>query len=802
MSEPHHRPRRPTWSESFTIRRRLILLLLALGVPFSIYLVLSSWRQASEERDHAGEQMLAIAGVTAARLDDHIGDIRQLLEVLAQVVDPTPAGTASNDALLRGLADKMPPQIDNLAVWTESGANVGALDERVRAKNPDAAPRNFFKGAMRSDDLVVEAPVKSIANGESVAIFAVAIRRAGKVFGVVTATAKLNSLGTMLSPDRSMPPGAVVTVADTGGVVIARSLDPTQWIGRRLVASGVRPSNGALRRSGILDGPSADGIDRIGGFTATTRVPWLVYVGIPTGAALLPVKERLLENVLVGGAMLALGLIAATVVANRISAALRELSDDAAKLESGDLSHRSRVRQGGEVGALASTLNRMSDALQERTAALESTQAQLRQITDNLPVMIAYLDRDLRFRFVNRVYRDWLGIDPSELLGRTLSEFHGRDVYATFSGHVEQALAGERTLYERDLVTPSATRRIEVTLMPDRAGAGEVRGLYVLVSDVTVARASAARLARSEERLSLALESSNLALFDWDVKGGQIYHSAQAAAIRGDPAVAETATPERMREYLHPDDVTATVARVRATIVGRTEQWDAEFRVRTRAGGWIWLRGKGRVVERDAVGRALRLAGTYADITQRKAVEERLRYLAEFDSLTGLPNRALFQDRLNQAVARARRNDRLMALLFLDIDHFKSVNDTLGHAAGDAVLVDFARMLVGAVRATDTVARLAGDEFTVILEDLNDADDAERAAVTLLAQARRSIGDAGHRVSITTSIGVALVRSGEVDPTDALRRADAALYEAKRLGRDRYALDREGADDAGDPIGA
>ena len=158
-------------------------------------------------------------------------------------------------------------------------------------------------------------------------------------------------------------------------------------------------------------------------------------------------------------------------------------------------------------------------------------------------------------------------------------------------------------------------------------------------------------------------------------------------------------------------------------MTGAEPLYHAEFRIRKRSDAWLWLHARGRVVERDSGGRALRLAGTYADIDQRKSAEERLRHLAEFDALTDLPNRAQFRDRLHQAIGRAR-HDWAMALLFLDVDHFKAVNDMLGHEAGDQLLKALASRMREAVRLSDMVARLGGDEFTIILEGLRDQLDA------------------------------------------------------------------------------
>ena len=190
----------------------------------------------------------------------------------------------------------------------------------------------------------------------------------------------------------------------------------------------------------------------------------------------------------------------------------------------------------------------------------------------------------------------------------------------------------------------------------------------------------------------------------------------------------------------------------------------------------------------DAEGRALRLVGTDADITRRKEAETELRHRAEFDLLTGLPNRALFNDRIAHAMERAERYGTTLALLFVDIDHFKVVNDTHGHEAGDELLKIAAARLRGVVRTSDMVARLAGDEFTVILEGLGSIADAQAVAAKLVEALRAPMRIAGAPLVVSTSVGLAMFEPGERDPATLLRRADEALYEAKRRGRDRYAM--------------
>jgi diguanylate cyclase (GGDEF)-like protein/PAS domain S-box-containing protein len=302
-----------------------------------------------------------------------------------------------------------------------------------------------------------------------------------------------------------------------------------------------------------------------------------------------------------------------------------------------------------------------------------------------------------------------------------------------------------------------------------------------MLSDVT-------EQVRTGERLSLALEGSSHALFDWDIANDRMFVSAQGAVMRGDPAEETTSSGATMRAAVHPDDRDRVMAQIVAVVEGVDPLYRAEFRLAHRTREWIWVRANGRVVDRDAAGRALRVAGTYSDISDEKAAEEALRRQAEIDGLTGLPNRTLFNLRLDEAMARADTGQS-MALLFLDVDHFKSVNDTHGHEAGDEVLKACATRMRSVVRQSDTVSRLAGDEFTIILEGIKDLRDAQRVAGKLVETLREPIVASGRTLAITVSIGVALHTRGQLDPAALLRRADAALYEAKRRGRDGFFCD-------------
>ena len=428
---------------------------------------------------------------------------------------------------------------------------------------------------------------------------------------------------------------------------------------------------------------------------------------------------------------------------------------------------------------------RSEERLAGAATLLAHSEGELRRITDNMPALVSKFGRDQCFRFANRAYGDWLDIEPSSLIGRSLESVYGADAYRSIRPHVARALAGEKVVYEREMPTRQGPRWVQVSLVPHTDETGTVETVYALIHDITARHDAEGRLAKSEERLSLALESSGLALFDWNVATGTMYHSAEAAAMCGDPPAEVTAPVAELQAFVHPADLPAVLAQMKATLTGVEPLYLAEYRLRRGPDDWLWIRARGRVVQRDVDGRALRLAGTYTDINDGKIAENRLRRLAEFDTLTGLPNRALFNDRLRQGMARAARG-KPMALLFLDVDRFKQINDTFGHEAGDKLLKVYASRMQGAVRQSDTVARLAGDEFTIILEQLGSAVDAAAIASELVFTLRQPIALAGRMVEVTASIGVAMCTPGESDEVALLRRADEALYEAKRRGRDGF----------------
>jgi diguanylate cyclase (GGDEF)-like protein/PAS domain S-box-containing protein len=292
----------------------------------------------------------------------------------------------------------------------------------------------------------------------------------------------------------------------------------------------------------------------------------------------------------------------------------------------------------------------------------------------------------------------------------------------------------------------------------------------------------------SEERYALAVRGANEGLWDWDLTKNTIYFSPRWKSMLGYSEDEIQNNPDEWFRRIHAEDLARMKLDFSAHCEGVTSHFENEHRMLHKDGSYRWMQTRGLAVW-NGNGKATRMAGSLADITDRKTAEQKLLHDAFHDALTGLPNRTLFIDRLRYAVERAkRRDDYLFAVLFLDLDRFKDINDSLGHFVGDQLLIAIANRLQKDLRSTDTVARLGGDEFVILLEDISDISDATRIADHLQSELTNANHLIDHDVFVTTSIGIVLSVTGYNRPEEVLRDADIAMYRAKALGKARYEI--------------
>ena len=293
-------------------------------------------------------------------------------------------------------------------------------------------------------------------------------------------------------------------------------------------------------------------------------------------------------------------------------------------------------------------------------------------------------------------------------------------------------------------------------------------------------------LRRSEERYALAIAGSNDGIWDWDVSQGRIHFSPRWKQMLGFSADELGDSPEAWFERIHEDDRESFHNTLDAHLVGALPYFEYEYRIRRADGDYLWVLCRGLAV-RDQADKPCRMAGSMADISRRKHMEAQLMHEALHDSLTGLPNRTLFLDRANQAISTANRNRRFnFAVLYIDLDRFKNINDSLGHATGDALLKAVAKRLANFIRPCDTIARLGGDEFALLLLDNQDPNGVTLVADRIAQLLTRKFVINDVELFIGVSIGIAMGSEKYKLPGEILRDADLAMYRAKHAENRTY----------------
>lgn len=397
---------------------------------------------------------------------------------------------------------------------------------------------------------------------------------------------------------------------------------------------------------------------------------------------------------------------------------------------------------------------------------------------------MAIFDADGRFMYVNDAHVKIYGYaSPAELLGKSWRIMYSGGELARIDREImpqflqARAWRGEAVGTRRD----GSTFPQEISLSALPGG-----GLACVTRDITQRRRAEAALKESEERYALAARGANDGLWDWDLRTGEVYYSPRWAEQLGLDEGAVQPVPDEWFGRVHPDDRDRLKSDLEMHLRGDSPHFQAEYRMRHEDGDYRWMLSRGIAV-RDEGGTAYRIAGSQTDVTSRKQVEQQLQHDAFHDALTGLPNRALFMDRLGHALRRGRRRgDHRFGVLFLDLDRFKVINDSLGHQVGDQLLKQVALRLKAVVRPSDTVARLGGDEFVVLVEDLEGPHDATGVAERVHQELEAPLNLLGHEVVTTVSIGIALASDAYEQPDDLLRDADLAMFRAKAKGKSRH----------------
>ena len=415
------------------------------------------------------------------------------------------------------------------------------------------------------------------------------------------------------------------------------------------------------------------------------------------------------------------------------------------------------------------------------------TEAYFRSLMENSSDIITILESDGTIRYQSASIHRILGYVPDELLGQQIFELvHPDDVHPVKKSFTKltkrPGIAPVEFRFRHKNGSWRTLEAVGTNLLADPA----VRGIVVNSRDSTARKKVEEALRESEERYALAMAGANDGVWDWNLKTNTVYYSASWKRLLGYEQNELGSSPDEWLNRVHPEDITRLHSCVAAHVEGRTPQYECEYRIRHKDGRDLWMISRGIAV-RGPDGVIHRLVGSQSDIGHRKQAEERLLHDALHDALTGLPNRALFVDRVSSCFSRLQRHkDFLFAVLFLDLDRFKLVNDGLGHVVGDKLLVEVGRLLQACIRPEDTVARIGGDEFTLLLSDIDDLSSATRVAHRILNALTVPVKVDGQELYVTASIGIALSAIGYSKPEDLIRDADTAMYRAKASGKARH----------------
>ncbi len=401
----------------------------------------------------------------------------------------------------------------------------------------------------------------------------------------------------------------------------------------------------------------------------------------------------------------------------------------------------------------------------------------LRLLADNVPALIAYYDAgNMACVFANQRYAQTFGWDSESIVGHTFAEVIGEEAARQIQPHVDRVLHdGVASTYERELSTPEGQRHIEVNLLPHAGAEGRTVGCFVMISDITKHRRAEIAARESEERLAKFMQAS---------VEGIVFHKDGFITDANPPALqligyslAELLGRKTL-DFIAPDHV----AKV-ASVIASGQETAYESVLIDRHGTRIPVEFIVRTMMRN--GERMRMT-IVRDVRDRHAAQARIHHLAHHDMLTGLPNRNAFMEHLELVMASAGADAARLALLFIDLDHFKRVNDSLGHLVGDTLLRSVASRITASLRATDVVARFGGDEFMVLLPNIAQQSDVEEVAQKLLQAIEATINADGRPISITASIGVALFPNDGDSAEALIKHADTAMYLAKARGRAQF----------------
>jgi diguanylate cyclase (GGDEF)-like protein/PAS domain S-box-containing protein len=439
---------------------------------------------------------------------------------------------------------------------------------------------------------------------------------------------------------------------------------------------------------------------------------------------------------------------------------------------------------GGDVAGLVGVLVDITQR-KELEAGTRASNERLRAVIQAAPLAIIARDLEGVISMWNPAAERMFGWKEDEVLDTDTTIVPGH-LTAETRRLRERAQLGETIWIEETQRKHRDGRLIDVSMSiaPIYGGDGRVAGTMVTISDISRRKQAESALRESEAHLRLAMESAQMGMWYWEAGTDRFTYSDGLNVLFGRPGESQPVDYRVLQQRLHPEDRELFAATLRHAI-RHGNDFTVDYRVVWPDGTTHWVTNRGQVY-RGEDGRAERVIGVAMNITERKIAEQRVAHMAHHDALTGLPNRVLLRDRIQQAIAQAHRAGTQLAVLFLDLDRFKTINDSLGHQLGDRLLQSVASRILVCVREGDTVSRVGGDEFVIVIPGIESAVDASSVASKILEVLASAFHLHGNDLHVAASIGISLYPSDGADAETLMRNADTAMYHAKDTGRANY----------------
>ncbi|MEW6180008.1 MAG: EAL domain-containing protein [Chloroflexota bacterium] len=435
----------------------------------------------------------------------------------------------------------------------------------------------------------------------------------------------------------------------------------------------------------------------------------------------------------------------------------------------------------------------LANAILIKKAELEQRKQHylIKSIYECSPNSIVLTDLNGNFLDCNAALLSLLGLNSKDLiLGKNAIQFIPPEDHPRAVEFFEKIISSVEPIHEEFVWISYEGQKLILQISASLIKNENQEPQYIvgIFNDVTQQRSSENALKISEERYKLASEGANDGIWDWDLIANRIYYSPRWKRLLGFDSNEIGDSPDEWLGRIHEDDLPAVKSSLEAHLSGLIPHFESEHRILHRDGQYRWVLARGMAVRSD-YGTPHRIAGSLTDVTRQKANEDQLVHQALYDRLTGLPNRILFIEHLEHAIKRSKRHEQpTFAILLLDLDRFKIVNDSLGHHIGDRMIIEISHRLQKCLRIEDTIARFGGDEFAILLNDLHEPYEIIQIINRLQREINNPVVIDGNHIFTTCSIGVAMANPESDSPDALIRDADTAMYEAKAQGGNSYMI--------------